>query len=187
MKKFFKEYLMLILIAGVVIALDQLSKHLVRTQLEFTESWAPWPWLLPYARFVHWNNTGAAFGIFQGMNLVFAILAVIVSIIIIVYYPRVPRTDWLMRLALSLQLGGAIGNLIDRILFGTVTDFISVGNFAVFNVADSSVVVGTCLLALDLLLKERQERKKTHNTADPSESDPPGKGIAQSAGDFPEE
>jgi signal peptidase II len=178
---------MLFFIAGAVIVLDQITKYFVRTQLAFTEQWAPWSWLLPYARIVHWNNTGAAFGIFQGMNFVFAILAVIVSIVIVIYYPRVPRQDWLMRLALSLQLGGAVGNLIDRILYGTVTDFISVGNFAVFNVADSSVVVGTTLLAIDLMLKERKERREAHQKDDNPADRSLGAGVPRDAGDVPEE
>jgi len=160
LKKHARDYLYLFSIAGLIVLLDQLSKYLVRTQLPYTGEWAPWPWLLPYARIVHWNNTGAAFGLFQGMNLVFMILAVIVSGVIIYYFPKVPRQDWLMRLALAFQLGGALGNLIDRILYGTVTDFISVGTFAVFNVADSCISIGVVLLAIDLLLKEKQERSK---------------------------
>jgi signal peptidase II len=160
LKKSARDYFFLFGIAGSIVLLDQLSKYLVRTQLPYTELWSPWPWLLPYARIVHWNNTGAAFGLFQGMNLVFMILAVIVSGIIIYYFPKVPRQDWLMRLALAFQLGGAVGNLIDRILYGTVTDFISVGTFAVFNVADACISIGVALLAIDLLLKEKQERAK---------------------------
>ncbi len=163
MKKYFRDYLFLFSISGFVILLDQWSKHLVRTQLEFTAQWAPWPWMLPYFRIVHWNNTGAAFGLFQGMNVVFMILAVIVSAGIIYYFPRIPRKDWLMRTALALQLGGAVGNLIDRFRFGTVTDFISMGNFAVYNVADASITIGVVLLAIDLLIKERQERLDRKN------------------------
>jgi signal peptidase II len=68
-----------------------------------------------------------------------------------------------MRTALALQLGGAVGNLIDRFRFGTVTDFVSVGNFAVFNVADASITIGVVLLAIDLLIKERQERLDRKN------------------------
>jgi signal peptidase II len=159
LKKYLRDYLFLFSISGLVIFLDQWSKHLVRSQIELGSSWAPWEWLYPYARFVHLTNTGAAFGTFQGMSGVFTILAIIVSGVIIYYFPRVPRQDWLLRLALSLQLGGAVGNLIDRIRYGTVTDFVSVGSFAIFNVADSCITIGTVLLALDLLIKEYQERK----------------------------
>ena len=108
------------------------------------------------ARIVHWKNTGAAFGIFQGFGNVFTILAIIVSIAILYYFPQVPRRDWTLRLAMGLQLGGAIGNLIDRLLFGSVTDFISLGNFAVFNVADASISIGVAILVLGMLVKERE-------------------------------
>ena len=59
--------------------------------------------------------------------------------IILIFFPQIPRSDWPMRVALSMQLGGAAGNLIDRLSRGEVTDFVSVGNFAVFNVADASI------------------------------------------------
>jgi len=65
-----------------------------------------------------------------------------------------------MRVAIAMQLGGAIGNLIDRLVFGPVTDFISVGRFPVFNVADSSITVGVGLLLLALWLAERRERRE---------------------------
>lgn len=173
MKKYARDYAFLFGIAGLIVLLDQLSKYLVRTQIPYTEQWAPWPWLLPYVRIVHWNNTGAAFGLFQGLNPVFMILAVIVSGVIIYYFPKVPRQDWLMRLALALQLGGAVGNLIDRILYGTVTDFVSVGTFAVWNVADACISIGVVLLAIDLLLKEKQERAK-HQQQPPEPQEPAG-------------
>lgn len=173
MKRHFRDYFPLLAVAALVILLDQWSKNIVRTSLPYTESWAPWNWLLPYARIVHWQNTGAAFGMFQGMSLVFAVLAVIVSIAIIYYYPLVPKEDWLIRLALGLQLGGAIGNLIDRLRFGgAVTDFISVGNFAVFNVADACVSVGVVLLIIGMWMRERRlEREKKEAEANqPKES-----------------
>ena len=95
---------------------------------------------------------------FQGANLLFAILAAIVSVAIIIYFPRVPKSDWIMRVALSMQLAGAVGNLIDRVFIGQVTDFISVGNFAVFNIADSSITVGVIILLLGVWLQERKAK-----------------------------
>jgi signal peptidase II len=65
-----------------------------------------------------------------------------------------------MRVAIAMQLGGALGNLIDRLVFGPVTDFISVGRFPVFNIADSSITVGVGLLLLALWLAERRERRE---------------------------
>ena len=158
MKRYLKDYAFLFSIAGVILLLDQFTKYLVRSNLAFSEIWAPWDWLLPYARIVHWNNTGAAFGIFQQFGVIFTILPIIVAGAIIYFFPKVPSSDWLIRLALALQLGGAMGNLTDRLMRGTVTDFLSVGNFAVFNVADASIFIGVLLLIYAMWQKERQER-----------------------------
>jgi signal peptidase II len=173
LKKYFWDYAYLLSIAGIIITLDQWTKWLVRTTLPLNGEWSPWPWLMPYARIIHWQNTGAAFGIFQQFGDVFLVLSLIVSVAIIYYFPQVPRSEWYMRLAMGLQLGGAVGNLIDRIYQGHVTDFISVGNFAVFNVADSSISVGVAVLVLGMWLKER-ERKHLQLTPEPTQENPPG-------------
>jgi signal peptidase II len=115
---------------------------------------------IPYFRIVYWHNSGAAFGLFQNGNLIFMILALIVSGVIIYYYPKVSPEDWWLKLALGLQLGGALGNLIDRMTLGQVTDFLSISSFPVFNVADSAITIGTCILLLGVYLKERKEAQK---------------------------
>ncbi len=161
MKKYFRDYAFLLGIAGFITVVDQLTKYLVRTLLPFAGSWSPFLWLEPYIRIVHWQNTGAAFGMLQGFGSVFAILAVFVSIAILYYFPRVPSSEWAMRLAMAMQLGGAVGNLIDRITVGTVTDFVSVGTFAVFNVADACISVGTVILILAVWDSERRQKKLT--------------------------
>lgn len=160
-----KDYLGLFGIAGGIVALDQWTKYLVRTKLAVGEYWSPFPWLTPFARILHSNNTGAAFGLFPSGSLIFSIVAVIVSIGIIYYFPSVPREQRALRLALSLQLAGALGNLISRLIHGTVTDFISVGRFAVFNVADSSISIGTALLIAVMWLEDRQSRRTASETA----------------------
>lgn len=158
LKKHFWDYAFLVLISGVIIVLDQWTKWWVRTNLSFQESWAPWPWLYPYARVVHWRNTGVAFGMFQNLGDVFLVLSALVSLGILYFFPRVPRRDTYLRFALALQLGGAVGNLIDRISRGYVTDFISIGKFAVFNVADSSISIGVAILLIGLWIKEMQSK-----------------------------
>ena len=157
-----KDYLILLGVAGIVVALDQWTKWLVRENIEFGGMWLPesLSWLNPYARIVHWYNSGAAFGMFQNGNLVFTILAFIVIGAIIYYFPHVEGDDWTLKLAMGLQLAGASGNLIDRLMMGKVTDFISVGTFPVFNVADASITVGVFVLLLGVWLKERSEKKK---------------------------
>jgi signal peptidase II len=143
-----RSYSVLIGIASLIVLLDQWSKSAVRNNLAFGESWMPLDWLAPYARVLHWGNDGAAFGIFQGSGGFFTILAIIVSILIIIYYPKIESGVWLLRIAMGLQLGGAVGNLTDRLTLGYVTDFISVGTFPVFNVADAGITVGAALLLL---------------------------------------
>jgi len=160
-----KDYLSLFGIAAGVVAFDQWTKYLVRSNLAVGEYWSPFPWLAPFARIFHSNNTGAAFGLFPSGSMIFTIVAVIVSIGIIYYYPSVPREQRALRLALSLQLAGALGNLISRLIHGTVTDFISVGRFAVFNIADSSISVGTAILIAVMWLEDRHARRTADEEA----------------------
>jgi signal peptidase II len=155
-----KSYFLLVGIASVIIILDQITKSLVRANLAFGVSWSPWEWLMPYARIVHWSNTGASFGMFQGFGMVFTVLSLIVAAVIVYYYPRVPIEEWPLRIAMGMQLGGALGNLIDRVTRGEVTDFISVGNFAVFNIADASISVGVAVLLIGMWWKEKADSKK---------------------------
>lgn len=155
LRKILRDYGFLLTLAALVIALDQWTKTLVRTRLDLEEYWSPWPWLAHYARIVHWKNTGAAFGMLQGFGDVFTVLAILVAIAIIYYFPQVPREDWVLRLAMGLQLGGALGNLVDRLTVGSVTDFISIGAFPVFNVADASISTGVAILILGMWFKDR--------------------------------
>jgi signal peptidase II len=161
-KRYWLDYLILLLIAGIIIALDQWTKAWVRANVPLAGDWLPsWlSWLRPYARVRYWYNSGAAFGFFQNGNTIFSILAVVVDGFILYYLPRTSREDWWLRLAMGMQFAGATGNLIDRLIFQHVTDFISVGNFAVFNIADSSISVGVAILILGVWLKERSDKKK---------------------------
>lgn len=179
LKKYLRDYLVLFLMVGTIIALDQISKAVIRQNIALGDAWSPWPWLMPYARLVHWYNTGVAFGMFQGMGGVFSVVAVAVSIAIVYYFPRVDPKDWTLRLAMGLQMGGALGNLIDRVSLGHVTDFISVGNFAVFNIADACITVGVAVLLLGIYLQERKKPRADHpgtetSTANPEDVKPNG-------------
>jgi signal peptidase II len=186
-----RTYAGLFLVAAIVIGFDQWTKHLVRTNLPQSGTWLPagLEWLSPYARIINWHNSGAAFGSFQGYGWVFTILAFVVAGLIIYYYPQVHTQDWWLRLAMGMQLGGAMGNVVDRLLFnGNVTDFISVGTFPVFNVADSSISVGVAILLLGALWKEtKDKRDKEKQESGLGESGPaeeaPGAGPAQGSGE----
>jgi signal peptidase II len=174
LKKKIPDYAFLLLISGSIIFFDQLSKWLVREKLAPEEVWAPWHWLLPYARIVNWHNTGIALGLFQNKNVLFIILAFLVSMGIIYYFPKVPRVDVFLRVALAMQLGGAVGNMIDRIHQGFVTDFISVSVFPVFNVADSSISVGVVVLLLGVYIMDTKQ-KKMKQSPDPDQPGEPEK------------
>jgi signal peptidase II len=104
----------------------------------------------------HVQNTGIAFGLFKGANALIAALTALVVVFVARYLRALPTERLLLRFALSLLLAGAAGNLIDRLRLGYVTDFIAVGSFARFNVADSAVTVGMLLLAVDVLRGERR-------------------------------
>lgn len=149
------HWLFLILVVALAIGVDQASKAYVVAHLDLHESWMPIDALEPVFRFTHIHNTGAAFGMFPGGGTVFFVIALIVSVVIVYYYRKLPRQVWLARLALGLQLGGAISNnLIDRVRLGYVVDFFNVTHWPVFNVADSCIVIGVALLAFELLREE---------------------------------
>ena len=155
-----RNYLFLALLAGAVVLLDQVTKQFVRS-LAPGEIWMPFAAIRPYLYISHWTNTGAAFSMFQQGGLIFAILAIVVSIAIVYYYRTTETISWLVRIALGLQLGGALGNLLDRLTHRlAVTDFIRFSFFpAVFNLADLAISSGVVLLILDVLVEYIQNRK----------------------------
>ena len=154
---YLRDYLILFGMGGIIIMLDQATKVLVRRNLALGEWWSPWEWSEPYIRIVNWKNTGAAFGILPNLGDFIAILAVVVAIAIIYYFPRVPREDWTLRLAMGLTFGGALGNLIDRVTIGWVTDYMSIWRFPVFNVADFCITMGVIVLLLGVWSQERNQ------------------------------
>ena len=141
------------LLAGAVFAFDQVTKAFVRDALAPGESWPSDGWLV---KITHVTNTGAAFGILQGQGLFLTVTAVLAIGAIFFYYAFPPLEHGLLRLALALQLGGAAGNLLDRLRFGEVTDFIDFPRYPEFNVADSSITIGLAVIIGFLLLSERR-------------------------------
>ena len=140
-----------LIVSAIVIALDQLTKHIALGALQPYAPHEVIPGLL------NWTlafNTGAAFSFLHDaggwQRWLFSALAVTVSLVLIVWLRRLPRSDWRTALPLSLVIGGALGNLIDRVRFGHVTDFIEVyyrqWSWPAFNIADSAICVGAVLL-----------------------------------------
>ncbi len=153
MKADFRGRLLLGGTAGFVLAIDQLSKAWVVANLPSGIPTTPTPWLGSILSFTYITNTGVAFGLFPQFGDFFTWLAVAVVAAILIFQRSLPANDGWMHLALGLQVGGALGNLVDRIFRGSVVDFIDtqfwpVNNFAIFNVADSAIVAGVALLII---------------------------------------
>ena len=140
------------LTAFLIAFADQLSKIWIRTNLAVGQS-------IPEAgvpRLTHVTNTGSAFGLFQGQTFPLTIVASASAVALLLYavlfYRRFPLLDnRLAWVGLSLILGGTVGNLIDRLRLGYVTDFIDFGFWPAFNLADSAVVVGVIMFAYSLI------------------------------------
>ena len=152
-------------IALVIIAADQFTKWLVRSNLGLYEAW---PSQDSYIRIIHVTNSGAAFGILQGQTPFLLITSTLGLAAIVLYYIFPPMEHGLIRLALGMQLGGAIGNLIDRVRVGEVTDFVDVGGFPTFNVADASISVSIAAVLLFFAMQGDQLG------ASRDEDEPPG-------------
>jgi len=140
------------LVALVVVALDQVSKFFISANMNLGQS-------IPeegFFRITYGTNTGGVFGLFANQAFLITLTAIVGVAAILVYsrYPLFNRV--LVRSALGLLLGGAVGNLIDRIRLGEVVDFIDVGAWPVFNFADSAVVVGVILIIYYFLFGQKR-------------------------------
>jgi signal peptidase II len=147
-----RRNVVLFLTAVLIVTADQLSKIGIRSNLAVGES-APESGFFQLTRI---DNTGAAFGLFQDHSFALTIIAVVGIAILLLYalfaYHRFPFLDsTLNRVAIGLMLGGTVGNLIDRLYLGCVTDFIDIGIWPAFNIADSAVTVGAIMFAYTLL------------------------------------
>ena len=129
-------------LALLIFVLDQFTKYVVRESLPYRSSFPEQGFL----RFTHTHNTGSAFGILQGQNSPLIFVAIIGIMVLLIIYFTQPKPNRWLSVSIGLQIGGAIGNLCDRLYQGWVTDFLDVGPWPIFNVADSSIVVGLILL-----------------------------------------
>ena len=152
----------LLQLAALALALDQLTKFVVRQTLEWHHSW-PATGLF---RFTHIHNTGSAFGLFQDQNLPLLFVSLIGVLVLAYIYQSQERPTALLRVSIALMLGGALGNLIDRIHQGHVTDFIDVGPWPVFNLADSAIVVGLIMMGWMLVMRRDQPETAVDSSVD---------------------
>jgi signal peptidase II len=154
-------------IAVVIVVLDQVTKAAVRAEFALHEGVPVVPGFFNLTR-VH--NTGAAFGMLNGVDFPFktAALALVATVALgglAVFASTLPAVQWLSRLGIALIIGGAAGNLIDRVWFGYVTDFVDLywqgWHFWAFNVADAAITVGVALMVLDMLGLGRHRVSRT--------------------------
>lgn len=141
------------MVAAIVLALDQISKLWIRSNMGAGESFS----VIGPLSIIHAQNTGSAFSLFTGQTLMLSILNIVGLIVILLFYGRISRYSTLGNLALGLIFGGALGNLIDRIRFGYVTDFIDVRlwqnyHWPAFNVSDSAISIGVIVLIFFIIL-----------------------------------
>ena len=152
LKKWFKSGLIWLWIAFLVLAIDRFSKAWVLENLVWHEPLQ----ILPIFNLTLTFNTGAAFAFLHTasgwQNILFLSLAVLVSVVILSWLAQLPSREWWASVALSLVLGGAIGNAWDRVMYGHVIDFLDFHwegwHFATFNVADSGICVGAAMLMI---------------------------------------
>jgi signal peptidase II len=146
------------LVVVAIIAADQVTKWIIRSGLERGESW-PDGWQV---RIVHFVNTGAAFGILQDSGPLLVVTSVVGVVALFIYLFNPGFAHPLVRVGLALMLGGAIGNLIDRLARGEVVDFLKVPRWPAFNVADSAITVGVlCLLWAVLWMDTKPDDEST--------------------------
>lgn len=156
--------------ALVVIALDRLTKQLAVEKL-LDSGVRSVPILGEYFKLTYVENRGAAFGVLQDQTVFFVLVGLIVISVIIASYRYIPESSWVLNVCLGLQMGGAVGNLIDRVTVGYVVDFFDLTYWPVFNIADSAICVGVAGLAYSVLFPPRRRIMEQPSTVDPRTSD----------------
>ncbi|HET9410420.1 MAG TPA: signal peptidase II [Candidatus Dormibacteraeota bacterium] len=137
-------------VAVAVFVADRVTKNLVSSDVPYGTEFAAIDHLV-WITNIH--NSGAAFGLAPALALVFLVASLVVAIALVVYVAT-HRNDFVVDAVLGLILGGTIGNGFDRVMYGTVTDFIALHFWPVFNVADAAVSVGVVLFALGYLIRK---------------------------------
>lgn len=145
-----KKFSFVSLIALSIIILDQLTKYIISKNMALKESA---PIINNIFHITYTTNTGAAFSIFQGGNLILIWVSVIFIGLIFYFFDKIPDINY-VKLSMGLLLGGAIGNLIDRLRWGFIVDFIDFRVWPAFNIADSALTIGAILLIIYFIKKK---------------------------------
>jgi len=149
-----------IVIAVLIVILDQITKHLVVYHMELGQSIE----IIPnFLYLTSHRNAGAAWGILYGEMMFFYVVTVVVVAILLIWMRKLDKQkDKLLLIALAFLLGGAIGNFIDRLFYQTVVDFVDTFifgyNFPIFNVADMALTFGVILMGIDALFESKKQK-----------------------------
>jgi len=158
-----KQWALLFGVVAVLLIADQITKALVVANLALYETWEPIPALRSVFNITYTQNTGAAFGLLPSASNFFLVVAIIASGVIIYYYRQIKEPAPFVRVALGLQLGGALGNAIDRITRGFVVDFLHIFyeplgfDYPIFNLADAAIVIGVLVLVVLFSFEKQPE------------------------------
>ena len=137
-------------IALLIALLDQITKFLIKSNFQLNQSISIINNIL---HLTYITNTGSAFGLFKGFNIFFILFSIVVIIIVFYYLKRIKNNEKILQFSAGLLLGGTIGNLIDRLFYGAVIDFIDFRIWPVFNTADSAVTISVVFLIILLWKK----------------------------------
>jgi len=150
-KKSFLTWFTAIIIT--IILLDQITKYLAQTYLDTIIL------LTPFLSLEYTTNTGISFGLLQSLPWLPTMIALLVIVFVPIYYQKIPK-NWPVQISIALMYAGAAGNLLDRMNYGFVVDFIAFSFWPTFNIADASITIGGITLILYSYLSERKPRKK---------------------------
>lgn len=145
MKKVNKSLIFILIIFSIVL-IDQILKYLIKNK---------------FINISHITNTGSLFGLFKGANTILIIFSIIVIIGFFLNWSKIKKLNVWFSISCGLIVGGAIGNLIDRIVYGAVIDFIDLGWWPLFNLADSAISTGIGLLIILILIEDKKSKIKS--------------------------
>ena len=152
-KNFLNSYFLILTL--FILSLDQISKYIVIQNLKLGES-------VPNSgifRFTHAQNTGTAFSLFQNQTDILTIVSFVAIVLIIFIYLSIEKPSNYIYLSYGLLFGGALGNLIDRVRLGYVTDFFDVGFWPIFNIADSAISIGIIIMIFNYLIYNKKNEQ----------------------------
>lgn len=148
---------MYILIGAILIAADQIIKYFIHNNMLLGNHY---PLIEDFLYLTYIRNTGIAFGLFKNNNLFMIIVISIIILILLYFYNKEEKKVFTLSISVTLLVSGAIGNLIDRVFYGYIIDYINFTFWPAFNLADSLIVIGSILLGIYLIFQVEEDKDK---------------------------